>query len=109
MSDLTIDCKPEFIEFYHGSSSLAGIGNVLLSPESSGVISEKGRLKNLDRVFFTKDLGLAKIYAGRACRSYGGGDPVVYRVVCPVDLVCLNDTKGATVYHAAGAFVEKLN
>ena len=52
--------------FYHGSCTAAGIENLLLPPEVSNTISERGRNKNLDRVFFTEDLGLAKIYAGRA-------------------------------------------
>lgn len=94
--------------FYHGSTTLANIENMLLPPCETDTISEKGRLKNLDRVFFTADIGLAKIYAGRAARSIGG-EPVLYRVVSPVDMVCMNDTKGASVYHAQWAFVEKLN
>lgn len=94
--------------FYHGSSSLSNIENMLLPPSETNVISEKGRKKNLDRVFFTADIGLAKIYAGRAARSIGG-KPVLYRVVSPVDVVCMNDTAGASVYHAKWAFVEKIN
>jgi len=50
---------------------------------------------------------LAKIYAGRAARSIGG-EPVLYRVVAPVDTICMNHTPGATVYHAAWAFVERI-
>lgn len=103
----TIDCKPEFATFYHGSCSVAGITNMLLPPVVSETLSEKGRKKNLDRVFFTADIGLARIYAGRAARSIGG-EPVLYRVVCPVDAVCMNDTAGATVYHAAWAFCEEV-
>lgn len=103
----TIHCRTEFVEFYHGSCTVAGIENMLLPPVDSNVISEKGRNKNLDRVFFTADIGLARIYAGRAARSIGG-EPVLYRVVCPVDTVCMNDTKGASVYHANWAFCEKL-
>ena len=91
--------------FYHGTTTAANIGHKLLPPKATNVISEKGRKKNLDRVFFTKDIGLARIYAGRAARSYGG-DPVVYRVISPVDVVCMNDAKGATVYHASAAFCE---
>lgn len=94
--------------FYHGTTTAANIDFKLLPPEHTNVISEKGRKRNLDRVFFTKDIGLAKIYAGRAARSYGG-DPVVFRVVGPADLVCMNDTKGASVYHASGAFCEPLD
>ena len=94
--------------FYHGSSSLSNIQNMLLPPSETNIISEKGRKKNLDRVFFTADIGLAKIYAGRAARSIGG-EPVLYRVVSPVDVVCMNDAAGASVYHAKWAFVEKIN
>lgn len=93
--------------FYHGSSSLAGIENVLFPPKTTNVLSEKGRNKNLDRIFFTEDIGLAKIYAGRAAKSIGG-DPVLFRVVSPVDVVCLSDASGATVYHAQHAYCEKL-
>ncbi|UIW11330.1 MAG: hypothetical protein [Enterobacter phage ENC9] len=93
--------------YYHGSTTNANIDFMLCPPVDTGVISEVGRKKNLDRVFFTEDIGLAKIYAGRAARSYGG-EPVIYRVVSPVDVVCLNDTKGATVYHAEWAFCEEI-
>lgn len=93
--------------FYHGSCTAAGIENLLLPPEVSNTISERGRNKNLDRVFFTEDLGLAKIYAGRAAKSIGG-EPVLFRVVNPVNSVCMNDDKGASVYHADWAFAELL-
>jgi hypothetical protein len=101
----TIDCKAEFKIFYHGSSSSANIENMLCPPEETGVLSETGRKKNLDRVFFTEDIGLAKIYAGRAAKSIGG-EPVLFRVVNPVDTVCMNDAQGASVYHADWAFAE---
>ena len=104
---ITTNCRPEFVEFYHGSCTLGLTGDMLLPPSETATLSEQGRLKNLDRVFFTKDIGLAKIYAGRAARSIGG-EPTLFRVVCPVDVVCLNDTKGATVYHASWAFVEQI-
>lgn len=93
--------------FYHGSSSNANIDFMLCPPEVTGVLSEVGRKKNLGRVFFTEDIGLARIYAGRAARSYGG-EPRLYRVVAPVDVVCLSDVKGATVYHAEWAFCEEI-
>ena len=91
--------------FYHGSCTEAGIDFVILPPAETDVISEKGRNKNLNRVFFTEDLGLAKIYAGRASKSIGG-DPVVFRVVMPIDAVCMNSDKGASVWHCESAFVE---
>lgn len=103
----TIHCRKEAKVFYHGSCTASDIESMLLPPSTTLNISEKGRKKNLDRVFFTEDLGLAKIYAGRAARSIGG-EPVLYRVVSPVDVECLSDTSGATVYHAEWAFVEKI-
>lgn len=102
---ITRDCKPEFVVFYHGSA-VDGLDQ-LLPPDQSGVLSETGRNKNLDKVFFTKDKGLAEIYSKRAARSYGG-KPVLYRVVCPVNVVCMNDTKGSSVYYADHAFLEKI-
>lgn len=93
--------------FYHGSCSIAGIEHIIAPPVDTNVLSETGRNKNLDRIFFTEDLGLAKIYAGRACKSIGG-EPKIYRVVSPVDLVCMNDAPGASVYHAAWAFCEEI-
>jgi hypothetical protein len=93
--------------FYHGTTTQARIEHMLLPPQNTSIISEKGRKKNLDRVFFTEDIGLAKIYAGRAARSIGG-QPVVYRVVSPVDMQTLSDAQGATVYHAQWAFCEKI-
>ena len=104
---ITSDCKAEYKVFYHGSCSLGLTGDMLLPPSATGVLSEKGRLRNLDRVFFTADLGLAKIYAGRAARSIGG-TPTLFKVICPVDTVCMNDTSGASVYHAAWAFIEEI-
>lgn len=103
----TIHCKDELEVYYHGSCTAAGIQNLLLPPEATDTISEKGRKKNLDQVFFTKDLGLAKIYAGRAARSIGG-EPVLFRVVSPVNVTCMNSTPGASVYHADWAFVEAM-
>ncbi|UES35602.1 hypothetical protein KKP3664_000063 [Citrobacter phage KKP_3664] len=99
----TIHCREEHTVYYHGSCTAAGIESMLLPPCASETLSEKGRKKNLDRVFFTADIGLARIYAGRAARSIGG-DPVLYRV----GAVCMNDDKGASVYHAAWAFCEEL-
>lgn len=104
----TIHCKAPKVEYFHGSTSAANIGIMLLPPDNTGVISEVGRKKNLDRVFFTSDIGLARIYAGRAARSYGG-TPKVYRVIAPVDVQVLSDAKGATVLHAEWAFAELIN
>lgn len=95
------------VEFFHGSCSAAGISNMLLPPSDSEILSEKGRKKNLDRIFFTADIGLARIYAGRASRSIGG-EPKLYRVISPVDTVCMNDDQGASVFHASWAFCEEI-
>ena len=99
--------RPDHIVFYHGSSTSCGVTDMICPPADTNVISEKGRNKNLDRVFFTADIGLARIYAGRAARSLGGA-PVLFRVVCPVDTVAMNTTPGASVYHASWAFVEQI-
>lgn len=104
----TIHCKEEHVVFYHGSCTLGLKGNMLLPPESTDVISEKGRKKNLNRVFFTRDRGLAKVYARRAARSIGG-EPTLFRVISPVDTQLMSAVPGATVYHAEWAFVEQLN
>lgn len=96
--------------YYHGTSdAVLPRGSFrLLPPSETGVISEAGRKVNLSRVFFTRDVGLARIYAGRACSRFGGR-PVVYRVVTDARQVeCLDDRAGASVYHAPAAFVEAL-
>lgn len=96
--------------FYHGSSTACGIDYMLLPPEQSGKLQEESRAKsgkNLDQVFFTEDLGSAKVYAGRACKVFGG-QPVIYRVIPMGDVVCINATAGSTVYHSGWAFVEKV-
>ena len=93
--------------YYHGTTTAAGLGHVLLPPQTSRVISQRGRKKNLDRVFMTTDLGLARIYAGRAAYSLGG-EPVVKRAIPMGDVECIDDRPGAGVYHCAWAFCEEL-
>lgn len=93
--------------YYHGSSSALGIQHQLLPPSVTGVIQEVGRKKNLDKVFFTKDIGSARIYAGRAVRRFGG-DPIVYRAIPMGDVEEIQSAPGTTVYSAAGAFLEPL-
>lgn len=105
---ITKDCKTEKKIFYHGTSTRCGIDDKLLPPIHTDTLSEEGRLKNLDKVFFTEDLSYAKVYAGRACRQFGG-EPVIYRVIPMCEVECLNDKKGATVFHSGWAFVEVLN
>ena len=93
--------------FYHGSSTINNIKHMLLPPDETNVISEKGRKKNLDKVFFTKDLKSAMIYAKRAVRQLGG-EPILYRVIPMSDVECINETEGTTVYCCEWAFVEKI-
>lgn len=93
--------------FYHGSSTACGIEHKLLPPEDSGFLQEEGRKKNLDKVFFTTDLGSARIYAGRAVNRFGGS-PIIYRVIPMGEVTCLNDTVGSSVYYAQWAFVEQI-
>jgi len=104
---LNLNPQPQEV-YYHGSSSECGIDFMLLPPEMTEVLSEEGRKKNLDQIFFSKDVGLAKVYAGRACARFGG-KPKLYRVVPMTDVVTLSDAKGASVYHAGWAFVEEVS
>lgn len=91
--------------FYHGTTTAVGISTTLLPPNVTSRLSERNRKKNLNRVFFTEDLGLAKIYAGRAVCSLGG-EPIIFKVTNPLDPICMNTTSGATVWHADSANVE---
>ena len=92
--------------FYHGTARKFRIGEALVPPKEHGFeISEKGRKKNLDKVFFTSDVGSAKIYARRAVNSYGG-IPHIYEVEVPnVDIEVINPTPGTTVYAAPRATI----
>lgn len=93
--------------FYHGTSSSANVSGQLLPSSKTGVLSERNRKRNLDRVFFTEDIGLAKIYAGRAVNSMGGL-PEIFIVIDPLDAVCLRDDPGASVWHCESANCKKL-
>lgn len=90
--------------YYHGSSR-HGLKVIRPSSETNN-LSEKGRKKNLNKVFVTQDIGLAWIYAGRAVRSVGG-TPVVYEVIPVGDVEVVSDVKGATVFSADTANVIK--
>lgn len=93
--------------FYHGSNKEFAPGDYILPPAETGEISEKGRKKNLDKVFFTLDKGSAKIYAGRAKQSFGSGSPSVY-IVRPIgEIEWLNKKPGTTVLMAPAAMVVK--
>ena len=93
--------------FYHGTSSNVDIGDRLLPPHMTGTLSEVGRKKNLDLVFFTADKSSARVYAGRSVRKFGG-DPVIYKVHPVGDIRVLNTDKGTSVYAAPWAYVENL-
>lgn len=41
----TIHCRKEFVEFYHGSCTAAGIESMLLPPCDSDTLSEKAERK----------------------------------------------------------------
>ena len=94
--------------YYHGTSSNCNLNYRLLPPTVTGIISEEGRKKNLNKVFFTKDEGLARIYAGRACSKFKG-NVVIYRVIPMSEVKVLSDKKGATVYYCDWGFVEIYN
>lgn len=89
--------------YYHGSTTLEG-QFMLMPPNVTGVIQERGRKKNLDKVFFTKDLGTAKIYAGRS-KNVNGGNPKIYRVIPMGKVTKINDL----TYMADWAFIEEIN
>lgn len=91
--------------FYHGTSRRFDIGSVILSPVVHGLpIQEQGREKNLDKVFFTADLGSARIYAGRAVNSIGG-EKIVYTVEPVGHVESLNTSPGTSVYMAPSAVI----
>lgn len=89
--------------FYHGSTTLDG-QYMLLPPNATGVIQERGRKKNLDKVFFTPDFGTAKIYAGRS-KNVNGGIARVYRVIPMGEVTKINEL----TYMCDWAFIESIN
>lgn len=96
----------EPVKYFHGTNLPdLKIGALILAPSKTGRTSEKGRLKNLDVVFFTKDPKSAKIYGDRAVHSFGGGVSTVYQVEPQGPITTLNDTPGTTVFHAPYARV----
>lgn len=90
--------------FYHGTSSLANIDDVILPPEAHDFgINEQERTKNLDKVFFTTLPKYALTYARRAC-SRVGGTPVLLKVYAPSPKkMC--ETPGIDIYYDSCAFV----
>ena len=99
----------EKIIYYHGSSDavLDPNGYRLLPPNTSGKLQEKGRKKNLDKIFYTTDKNSAKIYAGRAVRRFGG-NPVIVRAIPMGDIDVINNKKGTSVYSSPWGFYENI-
>jgi len=93
---------------FHGTSTaVVGVHeHCLLPPEATGKLQEAGRKVRLDSVFATPDVGLARIYAGRAARRFGGR-PVVLEVSLPDRLTEVDpgSRPGATVLVAPGAWI----
>lgn len=90
--------------YYHGTSSALGITEFLLPPEQSARLSEFGRKRNLDKVFFTLDVGSAKIYARKAAKRFGG-KPLILKVNPIGEVTVLQATPGTTVLMADKAEV----
>ena len=98
-----LDNYKKYGVLYHGTSS-PDLSREVLSPDATQVISEKGRKKNLNKVFFTKEYKSAEIYAKRAASSYGG-NPRVLKVVPMGEVTAINENRGTTVFHAPQAVV----
>lgn len=87
--------------FYHGTSTIKESEYRLLPPDVTGIIQEKGRKKNLNKVFFTPDLGTANIYAGRSKNS-NGGEKHIFRVIPMGHIEKINEL----TYCSEWAFIE---
>lgn len=94
------DIAPNF--FYHGTSTALGIDKVILPPEQTEKLSEVGRKKNLNKVFFTRDLRSAEAYAHKAVKNFGG-NPVIYKVKPVGHVDVLQATPGTSVFMADAA------
>lgn len=68
--------------FYHGTSDVFDIREVILPPLQTDNLREDWRKKNLDKVYFTSSQLSAYMYAKKACKKYGG-NPIVY-IVKPI-------------------------
>jgi hypothetical protein len=96
------------LKFYHGSSDaiINTQGIRLLPPNITNLISEKGRKKNLNKVFFTTNRKYANIYAGRAVQRFGG-NPLVLRVIPMGSIEKIHDQEGQSVYYSDWAFIDR--
>lgn len=93
---------------YHGTTTaVVGVNEFrLLPPESTGRLQEVGRKVRLDKVFATPNEGLAKVYAGRAARRFGGR-PIILIVSLPDrdTEIDSGSRPGAVVLTAPGAWI----
>jgi hypothetical protein len=94
--------------FYHGTSVALKVGDLLLPPETTKVIQERGRKKNLNKVFFTADFKSAIVYAGRAGNAIGGNKRYIYSVTPVGNLECINSTPGTSVFMATAAVITEV-
>lgn len=95
---------PQTDVFYHGSSTALQIDRFILPSQETEKLTEIGRKRNLDKVFFTKDQRSAEIYAHKAVKLFGG-DPIVYKVKPVGEVDALNVAPGTSVYMADAAEV----
>ena len=93
---------------YHGTSDIFDLseGAYVLPPDKTGTLPHyEATREERDKIYATSVVSYAKIYAGRACQAVGG-NPVVWEVWIPDELVEIrSDRKGATVYAAPCAKV----
>lgn len=68
--------------FYHGTSDILPIDNIILPANQTGNLREDWRKKLTNKVFFTDSLMSAQKYAKKAAAKYGG-NPIVF-VVRPI-------------------------
>lgn len=91
--------------YFHGTSDNLNITFKLLPPIITNKLSEKGRNKNLNKVFFTKDINSAKIYSHKAVKQFGG-NPIIFRVIPMSEIITINNNPGTSVFCADWAFLE---
>lgn len=90
--------------FFHGTTPELGIKEKILPPGQTGRLSESGRKKNLDKVFFTVDKSSALIYARKAVKRFGG-NPVILTVEPVGDITPIHMKAGTSVLMADSAVV----
>lgn len=92
--------------YFHGTTVDLKPGDYLLPPNETNNVSEKGRKKNLDKIFYTASPKSAMIYAGRAKHSLGG-EPKVYLIEPEGQIETLNNAPGTEVYMSPKAKIIK--